>query len=77
MKAVQILMDDELIRGVDREAKRTRSDRSKLIRAVLEKHLAEVRRKQREEQHVRGYQKHPPDRDEAAAWEAIQTWPEE
>jgi metal-responsive CopG/Arc/MetJ family transcriptional regulator len=77
MKAVQILMDEKSLRELDREAKRERLDRSKLIRSLVEKHLAEVRRKEREEQHIRGYQKFPQDAEEMDDWESIQAWPED
>lgn len=76
MKAVQILMDDELLRGVDEEARRQGSDRSKLVRSALERFLAGEKRRRLEEAHRRGYEAHPQRTEETADWEEIQEWPE-
>lgn len=73
MKAVQILMDEDLIKAVDREAKRERSDRSKLVRAALVRYLAEQRRRDDEARHRQGYARKPVVRGEF--WEP-DTWPE-
>ena len=77
MRPIQILMDEKLIREVDREAKRRRTDRSKLMRAALEAFLAEARRQALDERYRRGYEVKPQRRDEIEAWEEIQAWPEE
>jgi hypothetical protein len=77
MKAVQILMDEELIAAVDQEAKRRRSDRSKLVRTALTRYLADSRRGTLEQQHIHGYQKRPQRKRDLTAWERAQQWPEE
>jgi metal-responsive CopG/Arc/MetJ family transcriptional regulator len=76
MKAIQILMDEALLRELDREAKRRRTDRSKLIRMASARLLEELRRRELEARHRRGYVGAPPDDAEAQAWEAIQEWPD-
>jgi len=77
MKAVQILMDEDLIRSVDAEARRLRSDRSKVVRAALNRFLKERRVQRLERQYIEGCRKHPPTAGEIEAWERIQEWPPE
>jgi metal-responsive CopG/Arc/MetJ family transcriptional regulator len=77
MRPIQILMDERLIREVDREAKRRRTDRSKLMRAALQAFLAGARRQALDERYRRGYEVKPQRRDEIEPWEEIQAWPEE
>ena len=77
MKPIQILLDEDLIRAVDREAKRLRSNRSRFIRAALSAYLATTRRRMLDERYRRGYEQKPAARDEFADWEKIQEWPEE
>ena len=75
MKAVQILMQAELLEAVDREARRRRSDRSKLVREALARFLEDTNRRALEEQHRRGYQMKPQRRDEISPWQKVQRWP--
>ena len=77
MRPIQILMDDKLIKEVDREAKRRRSDRSKLIREALAKMLKEARTRALEEQHRRAYERFPQQWEEYGPWQKIQAWPED
>ena len=76
-KPIQILMEESLLAAVDREARRRGSDRSKLIRAAVERWLEEAKRREREERYVRSLQSDPGEPKEAAAWESIQVWPED
>lgn len=68
-------MDDELLREVDREAKRTRTKRSALIREAIREHLKRRRLRELEERHREGYQRQPPV--EFEAWDRVTAWPEE
>ena len=77
MRAIQILMDEPLIDAVDREAKRSHLDRSKLIRAALAQFLASKRREARERADRRGYERRPQTGAEIAAWEKVAEWPED
>jgi metal-responsive CopG/Arc/MetJ family transcriptional regulator len=77
MKPIQILMDEALIRALDREAKLRHSDRSKLVREAVTAHLAALRRRSQDEQYRRGYAKHPQRAKESQLWEGIQEWPED
>jgi metal-responsive CopG/Arc/MetJ family transcriptional regulator len=75
MKPVQILMDEELLAEVDKEARRVRSDRSKLVRAALVRHLKELQQARLEREHIEGYRKRPVRKKDMKAWERIQQWP--
>jgi metal-responsive CopG/Arc/MetJ family transcriptional regulator len=76
MKAIQILMDEALLRALDEEARRRRTDRSKLIRMASARLLTDLRRRDLEARHRRGYVGKPQDGDELRGWEEIQEWPE-
>ena len=76
MKAIQILMDEALLRDLDQEARRRGTDRSKLIRMASARLLRELRRRDLETRHRRGYVDEPQDVDEVRAWEEVQEWPE-
>jgi metal-responsive CopG/Arc/MetJ family transcriptional regulator len=79
MKAVQILMDERLIREADREAKRLHVDRSKLMRTALKQFLRELRTRSLEEQYRRGYESEvlPSEDEEVEQWENAQDWPKD
>jgi metal-responsive CopG/Arc/MetJ family transcriptional regulator len=77
MKPIQLMMDSELLRAADREAKRRKINRSALLRAALTEFLANAQRQALDEQYRRGYEKKPAGKDDVEAWEAIQSWPEE
>ena len=77
MKPIQILMDEAMIAAIDREAKRRKMDRSKLLRAAVVHYLANQRRREREEQDRRGYAAAPQRTEEYEPWLAAQVWPED
>jgi metal-responsive CopG/Arc/MetJ family transcriptional regulator len=77
MKPIQILMDEAMIAAIDREAKRRKMDRSKLLRAAVADYLANQRRREREEQDRRGYAAAPQRTEEYEPWLAAQVWPED
>jgi metal-responsive CopG/Arc/MetJ family transcriptional regulator len=77
MKPIQLLIDEKLVRRLDQEAKRLRSNRSKLIRRAVEQFLRDQERLALEEADRSGYRRRPPRVRELDAWEAIQAWPED
>jgi metal-responsive CopG/Arc/MetJ family transcriptional regulator len=77
MKPIQILMDEEMIAAIDREAKRRKLDRSKLLRAAVVDYLANQRRREREKQDRRGYAGTPQKKEEYEPWLVAQVWPED
>lgn len=74
MKAVQILMDEELLSDLDRAAKRIGRDRSKLVREAVARFLAVERAKEKERRVVEAYKKKPLTPDELD-WLGAGEWP--
>jgi metal-responsive CopG/Arc/MetJ family transcriptional regulator len=77
MKIVQIVLDKRLLDTADQAAKRTRRNRSALVRDALREHLRRLELRASEERDRRGYSKWPQTEMEAQAWESEATWPEE
>jgi metal-responsive CopG/Arc/MetJ family transcriptional regulator len=77
METIQIVIDSKLRQAADRAAKRTKVNRSALIRAALRQHLKQLRIKELEERERRGYEAHPDSADEWHVWEREAVWPEE
>ncbi|MGH7255584.1 MAG: CopG family transcriptional regulator [Nitrospirales bacterium] len=74
MRTVQMTLDDELVRAIDKAARRLKTTRSaftrKALRAALERlRIQELERRQRE-----GYTKKPARRGEFDVWEREQVW---
>ena len=77
MQIVQIVLDEKLLRAADQAAKRTRRNRSALVRDALREHLRRLELGAREERDRQGYSRQPPADAEARGWESEATWPEE
>jgi metal-responsive CopG/Arc/MetJ family transcriptional regulator len=77
METVQIVLDKKLLRAADRAARRTKRNRSALVRDALREHLRRLEIRDREERDRAGYSKPLRSRDEASAWEAEAVWPAE
>jgi|HubBroStandDraft_4_1064222.scaffolds.fasta_scaffold1892842_1 metal-responsive CopG/Arc/MetJ family transcriptional regulator len=76
MQTIQVVMEEQLLRATDRVVKRSRTNRSALIREALKEHLRRLHVRELEEQERRAYEKHPQDPDEFAIWEKEVVWPE-
>lgn len=77
MKPIQILMDEELLKRIEKEARRQKLDRSKLIRQAVAEFLEARRREEADRRDIEGYERFPQDPKEIMAWERIQAWPED
>jgi len=77
MEIVQIVMDKKLLHAADQAAKRTRRNRSALVRDALREHLRRLEPRASEERDREGYSRHPQAGAEARGWESEATWPEE
>ncbi len=76
MKTVQMTLDEDLVKAVDRAAKRLGATRSGFAReaprsALRKVHITELERKHRE-----GYHRKPVKRGEFSDWESEQVWVE-
>lgn len=77
MEIVQIVLDKQLLRATDQAARRTKRNRSALVRDALREHLQSLRIREMEARDREGYSKRPHARDESAVWEAEAVWPAE
>jgi len=77
METVQIVLDKELLQAADRVARRTKRNRSALVRDALREHLRRLEIHSREMRDRDGYAKQPQAHQEAHLWEAESVWPAE
>ena len=77
METVQVVLDKKLLQATDRAARRTRRNRSALVRDALREHLHRLEVRASEERDRAGYAKRPPAEDETHLWEAEAAWPPE
>ena len=77
MQIVQIVLDEKLLQATDRAAKRTRRNRSALVRDALREHLRRLELLASEERDRAGYSRNPQSDADARGWEAEAAWPGE
>ena len=77
METVQIVLDKKLLRAADQAARRTKRNRSALVRDALREHLRRLAIRDLEERDRAGYTRQRQTHDEASAWEAETVWPTE
>lgn len=73
MEIVQIVLDKKLLQAADRAARRTKRNRSALIRDALREHLRQLETRARELRDREGYAKQPQNERESA-WEREAAW---
>ena len=76
MKTVQLTLDEPLVAEVDRVVKELGTSRSAFTREALRAALTRRRIAALEEEHRKGYERHPVTPSEVDAWEKEQVWPE-
>ncbi len=77
MATVQIVLDKELLQAADQAARRTKQNRSALVREALRQHLRRLEILELEERDREAYLRIPQDLAKAKMWEAEAVWPEE
>ncbi len=77
MKSIQVVLDERLLKEADREARRTKVNRSALIREALREHLRRRKLAQDEDQERRAYREQPLADGDVAVWQKEQVWPED
>jgi hypothetical protein len=77
MEIVRIVLDKKLLDATDEAAKRTRRNRSALVRDALREHLHRLELRVREERDRQGYLRQSQADAEARGWEAEATWPQD
>ena len=74
MKTVQMTLDDDLVKAVDRVVRKLKTTRSAFTRRALRDALEKVKVMQLEDSHRVGYGKHPVTEGEFDVWENEQDW---
>jgi metal-responsive CopG/Arc/MetJ family transcriptional regulator len=74
MKTVQMTLDDDLVKAVDKIVKQQKTSRSEFTRKALRHALKQFRDEQLEKAHRFGYEKKPVAPEEFSAWEDEQQW---
>ena len=77
MQIIQIVLDKKLLRAADQAARRTRRNRSALVRDALREHLRKLELRASEERDRQGYSRKSKSDAEARGWESEATWPRE
>ena len=77
METIQIVLDKRLLHATDQAARRTKRNRSALVRDALREHLRRLEVQAKEERDRGGYSRQPHAPDESLAWEAEAAWPAE
>ena len=77
MITVQMTLDENLVKAVDRISKQLHTNRSAFTRKALREALDRLSLEQLEHKHRQGYQQHPTAADEFSVWEAEQAWGDE
>ena len=77
MKIVQIVLDKQLLQAADQAVRRTKSNRSALVRDALREHLRRLEVRAREDRDRAGYFRRPQTCEEEIGWEAEAAWPAE
>ena len=77
MRTIQMTLDDDLVKAVDRVSKQLQTSRSAFTRMALREALARYNLEQLERKHRQGYQQHPVAVDEFSVWETEQAWGDE
>jgi metal-responsive CopG/Arc/MetJ family transcriptional regulator len=73
METIQVVLDKQLLQAADRAARRTKQNRSALVRDALREHLRLLERRALEHRDREGYSRQPQQQD---PWEAEAAWPE-
>jgi metal-responsive CopG/Arc/MetJ family transcriptional regulator len=75
METIQVVIDAKLLQATDRAARKTKLNRSELVRIALREHLRRLEALESEERDRRGYAKQPAEI--GSEWEAEAAWPRE
>jgi metal-responsive CopG/Arc/MetJ family transcriptional regulator len=74
METIQVVLDKKLLQATDKAARKTKQNRSALVRDALRGHLQRLELCAKQERDRLGYLKHPQTRDESHMWESEVAW---
>lgn len=76
MKTIQMTLDEDLVRRVDRMVKALGTTRSAFTRKALAEKLERLLERELERRHREGYRRRPVRPGEFDVWEDEQVWPQ-
>ena len=76
MQTIQMTLDEDLVKEVDRVVKELHMTRSAFARMAFREAIDHHRALQLEKRHREGYAKNPPTSEEFGGWVAEQAWGE-
>lgn len=74
MRTIQMTLDDDLVKSVDKLVKELKTTRSAFTRNALRDAIDRFNVCRLEEKHRRGYKLHPANKAEFSVWEKEQHW---
>ena len=74
MKTIQMTLDEDLVKSVDKAVKKLKTSRSAFTRDALRLALERLNTTLLEKKHKHGYEKYPVVKDEFGVWENEQNW---
>ena len=77
METIQVVLDKKLLRAADQAARRTKRNRSALMRDALREHLQRLDLRAKEEREREGYLRQPQTYEEIHLWDGEAVWPAE
>lgn len=77
METIQVVLDSNLLRATEAAARRTKLNRSALIREALRAHLRHLEMRERELRDRKGYEANAGYSSDLSSWEAEAAWPQE
>lgn len=77
MKTIQVVVDEPTLSAADRAARLRKMNRSELVREALRQYLSTQAVRDAEALDRAGYAEHPQSSDDPAAWDGLQSWPED
>ncbi len=77
METIQVVLDSRLLQATNQAARRTKLNRSALIRDALRVYLKRMAIRELEESDRKGYKMRPPRNGELSCWESEAAWPAE
>jgi metal-responsive CopG/Arc/MetJ family transcriptional regulator len=74
VRTIQMTLEDDLVKTVDRISKELHVSRSAFARKALRDALTRYATERLERRHRKGYEMHPMSADEFSIWESEQVW---
>jgi metal-responsive CopG/Arc/MetJ family transcriptional regulator len=74
MAVIQVVIDSKLLRAANQAARRTKRNRSALMRDALREHLYKLHVREAEEREREAYRRKPQDCEELLLWERETRW---